>query len=92
MRLTAFPAALAATLLFATSSGFGGTWATVPWAGSSARACTADMQKCLEKLEARLQLHGHSLDRLDIERALLELNESDPECALRLRSAGLFGF
>ena len=81
------PTALAATLLLVASPGFGGTWATEPWGRSVPRACTPEVQKCLEKLEARLQRLG-----IGIEQALLELHETDPECTLLLRSAGLYGF
>jgi hypothetical protein len=88
MKFTPIPAALAATLLLATSPGFGGTWTTEPWGRSVPRACTSDVQKCLEKLEVRRQLHGHTHDGIGIERALLELHETDPECALLLRAAG----
>jgi hypothetical protein len=91
MKFTLIPAALAATLLLATSPGFGGTWTTGPWGPSAPRACTSEAQKCLEKLEARLQLYGHTHDGVGIERALLELHETDPECALQLRSAVLTG-
>jgi hypothetical protein len=86
MRLTQIPASLLATLLFATSPGFGGTWAAEPWARSFPQACTPEMQKCLEKLEARLQLHGRTHDGIGIEQALLELHETDPACALLLQS------
>jgi hypothetical protein len=91
MSLTRIPAALVATLLFATSPGFGGTWATEPWGRSFPRACTPEVQKCLEKLEARLQLHGRARDGIGIEWALVELHETEPECALLLRGAGLHG-
>jgi hypothetical protein len=91
MNLSRIPAALVATLLLATSPGFGGTWATEPWGRSVPRACTPEVQKCLEKLEARLQRLGHTHDGIGIDRALLELHETDPECALLLRGAGLYG-
>ena len=91
MKFTLILAALAATLLLAASPGIGGTWTTEPWGPSAPRACTSEAQKCLEKLEARLQLHGHAHDGIGIERALLELHETDPECALLLRGAGLYG-
>jgi hypothetical protein len=91
MKFTQIPTALAAALLLAASPGFGGTWQAEPWGRSFPRACTPEVQKCLEKLEAQLQLHGRTHDRLDIERALLELHETDPECALLLRSAGSHG-
>ena len=92
MRLTQIRASLAATLLFATSPGFGGTWAAEPWARSFPQACTPEVQKCLEKLEARLHIHGRTRDRIGIERVLLELQETDPECALLLQSTELHGF
>jgi hypothetical protein len=92
MNLTRILAALVATLLFATPPGFGGTSQAEPWARSFPRACTPEVQKCLEKLEARLELHGHARDGTGIEQALLELHETDPSCALLLRSGGLHGF
>jgi hypothetical protein len=91
MKFPLIPAALAATLLLAMAPGFGGTRTTEPWGWSVPRACTSEAQKCLEKLEARLQLHGHTHDGIGMARALLELHETDPECALLLRSAGLSG-
>lgn len=91
MKFTLITTALGATLLLATSPGFGGTWATEPWSRSVPRACTPEVQKCLEKLEARLQRQGHTHDGIGFERALLELHETDPECALLLRGAGLYG-
>jgi hypothetical protein len=50
------------------------------------------MQKCLEKLEARLLLLGRSSDGSGIEQALLELHETDPGCALLLQNRELHGF
>jgi len=91
MKFTQIPSAFAATLLLATSPGVGGTWATEPWGRSLPRACTPEVQKCLEKLEARLQFLGRTHDGVGIERALLDLHETEPECALLLRSAGLKG-
>lgn len=92
MKFTLISAALAATLLLAAASGFGSTWAIEPWGRSALRACTSEVQQCLEKLESKLQLHGHTHSGIGVERALLELHETDPECALLLRSAGLYGF
>jgi hypothetical protein len=80
-------AALAAASLLATLPGFGATWATEPWARGIPRACTPEAQKCLEKLEARLYLRGRSHDQIGFEQALLEMQETDPECALLLRNA-----
>ena len=91
MKYTLISTALAATLLLAASPGFGGTWTTEPWGPSAPRACTSEGQKCLEKLEARLQLYAHARDGTGLERAMLELHETDPECALLLRSAVLTG-
>jgi hypothetical protein len=87
MTLNQLAAALAAALLLTTSPGFGGTWATEPWARSVPRACTPEAQKCLEKLEARLYLNGRSHDQIGFEQALLEMQETDPECALLLQNA-----
>ena len=84
-------ATLAAAVFFSTSSGFGGTWAAEPWPRSFPRVCTAELQKCLEKLEARLRFHGGTHEWLDIENALNELHETDPECALLLRDRGVHG-
>ena len=89
MTLHQLAAALAAALLLTTSPGFGATWEADP---SARRACTPELQKCLEKLELRLQLHGRIHDGTRLERALLELQETDPECALMLRDRGLHGF
>lgn len=61
-----------------------------PWRRSWPEACTPEAQGCLEKLEARLQLHGHG--RTGMEQALLELEETDPVCALLLRSVALTGY
>ena len=83
--------ALAATLLLAAPPGSGGTWAAEPWGRNVPRACLSEVQKCIEKFEARLRLYGHAQDGMGIERALLELYETDPECALALQSAGVRG-
>lgn len=91
MKFTLILTALAVILLLAASPGLGGTWATEPWHRSVPRACTPEVQKCLEKLEARLQRQGHAHEGIGFERALLELHESDPDCAVLLLVAGLYG-
>ena len=92
MTLNQLAAALAAASLLAASPGFGRSWEDNPWARSSARACTPEVQRCLEKLEARLHFHGRIHDWLEIENALLELHQTDPECALLLQGRGFHGF
>lgn len=52
-------------------------------------ACQPEMLQCLEKLKARLPAWDGPLNLSRIEQSLLELNESDPECALLLRGASL---
>jgi len=89
MRLERIAAGLAAASLLFTSPGFGDdTWEAEPRARTSPRACTPEAQKCLEKLETRLRFHG----RNRIENALLELQETDPGCALLLQGRGFQGF
>ena len=92
MTLHQLAAALAAASLLAASPAFGDVWAAEAWARSFPRACTPELQKCLEKLEARLILLGRTLDGIGIEQALLELHETDTECALLLQSRGFHGF
>ncbi len=92
MTLHRLAAALAAASFLAASPAVGDAWAAEPWAGSSPRACTREMQRCLDKLELRLGFHGRIHNWLEIENALLELQETDPECAELLRSTGFHGF
>jgi hypothetical protein len=40
----------------------------------------------------RLRFHGRMHDAIGIEQALLELHETDPECALLLQGRGFHGF
>jgi len=85
MKLEHIAAALVTALLLAVLLGFGDTWAAEPWAGRFPRACTPEVQRCLDKLEVRLGFHGRIHNWLEIENALLDLHETDPECALVLR-------
>lgn len=85
-------AALFVALLFATSPGPGEASVAEPWARSFPKACTPEMQKCLDKLELRLGFHGRIHDWLEIENALLDLHQTDPGCALLLQSRGFHGF
>ncbi len=78
-------AALFVALLFATSPGPGEASVAEPWAGGSPRACTLEVQRCLDKLELRHGFHGRSHDPIWLAQALLELHETDPECALLLQ-------
>jgi hypothetical protein len=83
----------AASLLFA--AWYSNLHAAELGARTFRRPCTPELQKCLEKLEARLYFSGRSLDGLGglgVEQALLELDETDAECALLLRGANLLGF
>jgi len=92
MTLHHLAAALAAASLLALSPVSGDTWAAEPWVGSFPRACTAEVQRCLDKLELRLGFHGRIHDWLEIENALLELHETDPACALLLQGRVFHGF
>jgi len=92
MTLHQLAAALAAALLLAGLPGFGNTWAAEPWLRTFPKACTPEMQRCLDKLELRLGFHGRIHNWLEIESALLELEETDPDCALLLRGRGFHGF
>jgi len=92
MTLHHLAAALAAASLLTGLPGFGDTWAAEPWLRTFPKACTPEMQRCLDKLELRLRFHGRIHDWLEIENALLELHETDPECALLLQGRGFHGF
>ncbi len=85
-------AAFAAALLLTGLPGFGDTWAAEPWLRTFPKACTPEMQRCLDKLELRLGFDGRIHDWLEIENALLALHQTDPECALLLQSRGFHGF
>lgn len=80
--MTFLHATISATLLFAAAQGLDGARAVELGPRGLPRGCTPEAQKCLEKLEARL-LHNGS----GIERALLDLHETDPLCAMLLRNA-----
>jgi len=92
MTLDRIAAGLAAASLLFTSPGFGDTWEAEPRARISPRACTPEAQKCLEKLETRLRFHGHIHGWSRIENALLELQDTDPGCALLLQGRAFQGF
>jgi hypothetical protein len=89
MRLHHIAAALAAASLLTASPGSGDARAAEAWARVFPPACTPEAQRCLEKLETQLYFHGRAHDAIGIEQALLELEETDPECAFLLRSVGL---
>lgn len=79
-------------LLLVAAAAIAGAREGEPWLRSGLAACTPEAQRCLEKLEARLGLPGGGHGRAGIERALLELQQTDPECALLLHGAALTGF
>ncbi len=85
MTLDQIAAALAAASLLTASTGSGDAWEGFP------RACTPEVQRCLDKLEWRLRLHDSVHDWARIEQALLELHATDPECALLLQGRALHG-
>jgi hypothetical protein len=91
MRLTRISAALAAAPLLAGASGSIDARVAEPWAWSAPRACTPEVHRCLEKLEARVYFQGRSLDEMSMDQVLLELQETDAECALLLQATGLYG-
>jgi hypothetical protein len=84
MALTHFTAALVAVSLVAAVPGSDAAGAPDLWGRAVPKACSPEVQRCLEKLEARMLLMGRSLDGANIEQALLELQSTDPECALML--------
>jgi len=82
-------AALGVALL-AAAPGIGGTPEPAPAAHALQLACTAEMQRCLERLERRLD-HGRGAHVTRREAAMLRLLETDPECGLLLQGTGLHG-
>jgi hypothetical protein len=90
--MTLTQAIVAATLLLVVPAGHSGSWEAEPLGRSFPRACTPEVQKCLDKFETRLRLNGRTLDVGGVDQALRELHESDPECALLLQGAGFRGF
>lgn len=91
MRLTTFAAALVGVAL-ATASGVGATQEHELLTGALPTSCTSERQMCLEKLERRLPLDGRIHGRFEIESALFQLHEKNPECALLLQGTILHGF
>ncbi|MGB8437151.1 MAG: hypothetical protein WCE38_23125 [Burkholderiales bacterium] len=89
------PAAFTATLVgvaLATASGVGATQEHELLTGALQASCTSERQMCLERLARRFPLDGRMHDRSEIERALFELHEKNPECALLLQGTILNGF
>jgi hypothetical protein len=76
-------AALAAALLVA-FPGSGDAGVSDLWDRAVPKACTPEVQRCLEKLEARMLLMGRTLDGVSIDQALFELRETDQGCVLLL--------
>ena len=90
MKLDPLIAALA-TALLATAPGPDGTWAQERFAQVVHPSCTSELQRCLDKLDRRIDLHEHGRDWSKIESALVKLLDTDPECALLLQGTGLRG-
>jgi hypothetical protein len=84
MALTHLTAPLVAVSLFAAVPGPGDAGASDLWGRAVPKACTPEVQRCLEKLEARMLLMGRTLEGVGIEQALFELRQTDPECVLLL--------
>jgi hypothetical protein len=78
--------AVVAAIALAGLPGAGAAGASEPWGRALPQACTPELQRCLEKLEARLIILGRTLDAAAIDQALLELHQTDPECALQLEA------
>lgn len=91
MRLATFAAALVGGAL-ATAAGVGATQEHELLTGALRTSCTSERQTCLEKLERRLPLDGRIHDRSEIESALFQLQEDNPECALLLQGTVLHGY
>jgi hypothetical protein len=81
MRLDRIAVALAAATLCAASEHLGAARDDPAWTWSQPPSCTPEVRTCLEKLEARLGFDT-GLNRID--KALLELYATDPQCALLL--------
>ena len=56
---------------------------------TSLPSCTSEMQRCLDKLDRRLDLSVHRHDWSRIESAYAKLLDTDPECVLLLQGTGL---
>ena len=77
------------TALMAAAPTLDGPRAQEAFRQASLPSCTSEMQRCLEKLDRRLELHEHRHDWNRIERAFAKLLDTDPECALLLQGTGL---
>jgi hypothetical protein len=90
MRSIQIFAALAVAVLVA-FPGSGGAGVSDPWDRAVPKACTPEVQRCLEKLEARMLLMGRTLEGVSVDQALFELRETDAGCVLLLEGR-LLGF
>jgi hypothetical protein len=88
LRFVKIIAAIAVALLLV-SPGIGSAWEPALRVEMSSPSCTAEAQKCLEKLNQRLEFYSRTHDWTEIENALLDLQKTHPECALLLQGSDL---
>jgi hypothetical protein len=86
MTLTHLSAAVVAVWLLPAFPGLGDAGASDLWGRAVPKACTPEVQRCMEKLETRMLLMGRTLDGVGVEQALFELYQDDPECVLLLEA------
>jgi hypothetical protein len=90
LKLVRIIAATAVVLLFS-SPGIGSAWEPAFRVEMSSPTCIAEEQKCLDRLNERLEFFGPAHDWNQIEEALLDLQKTHPECTLLLQGAGVRG-
>jgi hypothetical protein len=90
LKLVTIIAAIAVVLLFS-SPGIGGIWEPEHRVGAASPSCDVEEQKCLDKLNQRLEFYGPIHDWTQIEDALLDLQKTHPECTLLLQGTDVRG-
>jgi hypothetical protein len=80
-----------AMALFLISPVIGSAWDPVPRVEMSSPSCTVEEQKCLDRLNQRLESYGRIHDWTQIEDALLDLQKTHPECAMLLQGTDFHG-
>jgi hypothetical protein len=90
VKLIRIIAAIAMVLLFS-SPGIGSAWEPALRVEMSSPTCIAEEQRCLDRLNQRLEFYGPGHDWTEIEDALLDLQKTHPECTLLLQGADIRG-
>jgi hypothetical protein len=80
-----------AMVLFLTSPVIGSAWEPALRVEMPSPSCTVEEQKCLDRLNQRLDAYGRIRDWNQIEDALLDLQKTHPECALLLQGTDFLG-